>query len=150
MWKRVWVGFWSHPCSMKGLEKAFLSLLVDFVITPITQIWGNQDLFKIAKNWISPWEYIIFPLLNGSHQIVTYLGFFLNYEQFQRTIVQKMMGEHVFLPKWCRICPAHNICIWSTVRQGRAGRAWRIIMLKYSFFSYDAVSDLVVKPFPKR
>jgi len=54
MWKGIWVGFWSHTFSMEGLEKAFQSLLVDFGITRITQIWGNQDLFKIAKNWISP------------------------------------------------------------------------------------------------
>ena len=43
-----------------------------------------------------------------------------------------MIGGNVFLPKWCRICPAHDVCIWSIVRQGRARRAWRIIMLKKS------------------
>ena len=43
-----------------------------------------------------------------------------------------MIGGNVFLPKWCRICQAHDICIWSIVRQGRAGRAWRMFMLKKS------------------
>ena len=90
MWKGIWVGFWSHPCSMEGLEKAFLSLLVDFVITRITQIWGNQDLFKIVKNWISSWEHIIFLLLNGSHQIVPYLLFF-----FKQAVLNKNL--HFFL-----------------------------------------------------
>ena len=44
-----------------------------------------------------------------------------------------VVSGEIFLPKWYCICPAHDICIWGTVR---VGRAWRIIMLKYSFFSY--------------